>query len=277
MGGQQAEVAVVLVTTNCRGDVERNLAELRAQEGVRLELVAVDNASTDGTRELLAAQPDVTLIANRENRWLSPAWAQGVRSSSAPYVLLLTPDTSLPPDLLRQLKQALDERPEAALAGPRLVGEDGHDQLNGGFSFPSVPWILLSALGLAGLFRRDRPPAPRPHAGETRTVPFVNGACLLVRRSALEEIGGLDERYLLYWEEVDLARRLQQAGFAVLLVQAVDVVHRGKGTPMRTGLRREVWAHGERLYLRTHHGLAADLVVRGARVLERLRRAAAVR
>lgn len=265
------DVGVALVTTNCRADAERLLDELRAQTGVRLEIVVADNASSDGTREYLAEQRDVRLLANSANRWLSSAWAQGARASSAPYVLLLTPDTSLPPDTVSLLRDALDADPNAALAGPQLFDQNGVDLLNGAFAFPSVRWIVVSELGLGRLLGlHGRPPAAVEAGGDDlapRPVPIVNGACMLVRRSSLEAIGGLDERYRLYWEEVDLARRLRDAGFRVLLVPRARVMHRQKGTPMLTGLRRQTWEHGERLYLTKHHGRAAFLAVRAARAV----------
>ena len=268
------DVSVVVVTVNCRRDVERNISELRAQTGVRLELVAVDNGSSDGTEEFLAVQPDVRLIANRANRWLSPAWAQGVRASGAPYVLFLTPDVSLPQrDALQRLAHALEGDPGAALAGPRLFDEQGGDLVNGSFDFPSIRWIVVSALGLTRFFGRDSYPEPKAASAGPVAVKFVNGACMLARRSALERIGGLDERYQLYYEEIDLARRLQAARYRILLVPDVHAVHRGKGVPAPRGLRERAYAHGERLYFRKHHGRAGELAVRAAREVEGGRRA----
>ena len=110
--------------------------------------------------------------------------------SQLPYVLLLTSDLSLPqPDAVATLKRALDEAPRAALAGPRLVDEQGNDSLNGAFSFPSVRWMVLDHLGLAralGRARRPQPLAPNPAEAGPRPVPFVNGACMLVRREAFD-------------------------------------------------------------------------------------------
>lgn len=275
MEERASDVSVVLVHLNSRAEAERQLEELRAQRGVELELVAVDNASSDGTPAYFAAQPDVRLLGNAENVWLSRAWAQGVRATSAPYVLLLTSDLSLPDeDAVAGLKRALDDHPRAALAGPRLVDEQGGDSRNGAYAFPSVRWMAADLLGVTRLLRRTRRPDPvTAQGGAPRTVPFVNGACMLLRRAALDSIGGLDERYLLYWEEIDLAHRLRDAGFDVLVVPEVLGVHPGKGTPMLTGARRVAWRHGERLYFRAHHGAAADLLIRSLRVVERGRRA----
>jgi N-acetylglucosaminyl-diphospho-decaprenol L-rhamnosyltransferase len=265
------DVAVVLVTKDSREDLKRNLAELRAQEGVELDLLVVDNGSTDGTLDLLAG---VRTIENGENRWLAPAWMQGVRATDAPYMLFLTPDTALPArDAVARLRDALETEPRAALAGPLLFDEEGVDLLNGSYSFPSVAWVVLTSLGI-GRARLLRKPPPReaPPQGDVVEVTLLNGACMLARRSALDAVGGLDERYRLYYEEVDLAKRLHDAGFRVLLVRSVRAIHRGKGSPAAPGLREAAYAHGEQVYFRTHHGLLGALVVRAARAIARPRK-----
>jgi len=267
-----AEVAVVLVTKDSREDLARNLDELRAQAGVELDLVVVDNGSTDGTLELLAERPEIRTIANGENRWLAPAWMQGVRATDAPYVCFLTPDTALPQDAIARLRAALEGDPQAALAGPLLFDESGSDLLNGSYSFPSVGWVVLTSLGIgrSRLLRKPPSRADAPAAtGEIVEVALLNGACMLARRSALDAVGGLDERYRLYYEEVDLAKRLRDAGYRVVLVRSVRAVHRGKGSPAAPGLREAAYAHGEQVYFRTHHGLVGALAVRAARRLAR--------
>jgi GT2 family glycosyltransferase len=268
-----ADVAVVLVTKDSAQDIGRVLDELDAQEGVELDVVVVDNGSTDGTLDVLAAHPPVRTIANGENRWLAPAWMQGVRATEAPFVLFLTPDTGLHADAVARLRRALDDDPRIALAGPLLFAEDGTDLLNGSYSFPSVAWIVLTSLRL-GRRRLLRKPPPRAAAATTDVVdvPLLNGACMLARRSALEAVGGLDERYRLYYEEVDLARKLRDAGFRIVLVRPVRAVHRGKGSPAAPGLREAAYAHGEQVYFRTHHGRLGALAVRAARAIARPRR-----
>jgi GT2 family glycosyltransferase len=240
---------------------------------VRLDVVVVDNGSQDGSQERVRADRGVRLIENGSNRWLSPAWMQGVRATTAPFVLFLTPDLSLPAsDALELLHAALADDPGAGLAGPRLVDEDGRDLRNGSFAWPSPRWLVAAALGVRRRRLYAPPPAPEVEQTEIRPVRFVNGACMLVRREALDSIGGLDERFRLYWEEIDLARRLGRAGWRVLLVPTVAGVHRGKGTPSATGLREAAYAYGERLYLRKHHGRTAELAVAAARLVERARR-----
>ena len=268
-----AEVAVVLVTKDSGDDIARVLDELCAQEAVELDVLVVDNGSTDGTLDVLAAREEIRTIANGENRWLAPAWMQGVRATDAQYVLFLTPDTGLPPHAVPRLRAALDADHEIALAGPLLFDEAGTDLLNGSYSFPSVAWIVLTSLGV-GRRRLLRKPPPRAAAAKSDVVdvPLLNGACMLARRSALDAVGGLDERYRLYYEEVDLAKRLREAGFRIVLVRTVRAIHRGKGSAAAPGLREAAYAHGERVYFRTHHGLLGALAVRAARAIARPRR-----
>src|SRR5690349_655206 len=103
-----ADISVVLVATNCRGDIEANVEQLREQEGVSVEVVVVDNGSSDGTPEFLEQQPDLLLIANQENEWLNPARIRGLAHTTAPLILFFAPDTRMPPDTFRRLKEAID-------------------------------------------------------------------------------------------------------------------------------------------------------------------------
>jgi GT2 family glycosyltransferase len=266
------EVAVTLVCINELDDLRRLLGDLRAQTGVELEIVVVDNGSTDGTLEYLAAQDDVQLIANAENRWLVPGQMQGLRATSAPYVLSLNVDTSLPePDALATLVAALEADPGAGIAGPHLEREDGSDLTNGAFRLPTPRYVIADVLGIVPRGRRRRAPAVARTGDGVRAVRLVNGAIMLERRAALEAIGMLDERFLLYWEEVDLCKRMGDAGWRILLVPAVRGIHRVKGSPTSASARNIVWEHGERHYLRKHHGRAAELGVVAARRLRRLR------
>jgi N-acetylglucosaminyl-diphospho-decaprenol L-rhamnosyltransferase len=267
-----ADVAVTLVCINELANVRSLLDDLRAQAGVELEIVVVDNGSTDGTLEFLAAQPDVQSIANPENRWLVPAQLQGLLATSAPYVLSLNADTALPePDMLTKLIAALEADPGAGLAGPRLEREDGFDLANGAFRLPTARYVIADVLGIVPRRRRRRAAPIAGSGDETRAVPLVNGAIMLERRAALEQIGLLDDRFLLYWEEVDLCKRLGDAGWRILLVPSACGIHRVKGSPTSAAARNEVWEHGERLYLRKHFGVLAGAAVVAARRLQRLR------
>ena len=273
-----ADVAVTLVCINELEDVRRALQELRAQTGVELEIAVVDNGSTDGSIEFLQAQLDVQLIANAENRWLSPAWMQAVNATDAPYVLFLTPDAALPdPTAIATLRAELEADPAVGLAGPRLLDADGSDLSNGAFQFPTPRFVIADALNLLPRGRRIRI-SPVAQAGEeTRPVRLVNGAIMLARREALAQIGYLDERFKLYWEEVDLCKRLGDAGWKIVLVPQVTAAHRGKGSPTPGRVRNEVYAYGEQLYFRKHHGPAAASAVALARRLQRLRGEARVK
>lgn len=273
-----ADISVVLVATNCRGDIERNVEQLREQEGVSLEVVVVDNGSADGTPEFLQQQPDLLLVANRENEWLNPARIRGLAHTTAPLILFFAPDTSMPADTFRRLKDAIERDPTVGLVGPRLSGQHGHDMVNGQFPFPTVKWVVADALGLADRLRRNV--LPPEHSQEVESaiaqagfddVTFVNGSMMLMRRETLDAIGGLDPRFKFDWEELDLAQRVHKAGYRVQLVPGTNVMHRGKGTPVLSKLRQKVFFDAERLYFRKHHGVAAAAVVKASRDVQRLR------
>jgi GT2 family glycosyltransferase len=165
-----------------------------------------------------------------------------------------------------------------------LFGQHGHDMVNGQFPYPTVRWVVADALGLTDRLGRNVLPAAHSEEETSKIaqtgyqdVPFVNGSLLLMRRETLDAIGGLDPRFYFDWEELDLARRVYKAGYRVQLVPETNVMHRGKGTPVLTGLREKIFLDAERLYFRKHHGAPAALLVWFARKVQRARKAVAGR
>jgi GT2 family glycosyltransferase len=211
--------------------------------------VVVDNASADGTVEMIrAAFPEVTLVANDRNEGFAAASNSGIRRGTADYVLALNPDTRVPPHALDRLVEVMDAQPRVAVCGCRLEREDGSFDHAARRSFPTV----LGALGhFTGAGRADGAPrvlskyrATGVNAGE---VDAVNGAFMLMRRSALDEVGLFDEGYWMYMEDLDLCFRLKEAGWATWYEPSVTVMHVKGGT---TGGRRDV-----RLVYAFHRGM----------------------
>jgi N-acetylglucosaminyl-diphospho-decaprenol L-rhamnosyltransferase len=226
-----ADVAVVIVNYETGAFLERCLASLDACRGdAQLEVVVVDNASRDGSqRAAVAAFPWARLIQNERNRYLSPAWNQGAGTTEAPYLLFLNPDTEWGRGTIADLLDEARSHPRAGIIGPALRNPDG-SLYPSGRSFPSV----ADAVGHAFVspFTRDNPWTRRHELqGWDRTaardVDWVSGACMLMPRLAFDIVGGFDERFLLYGEELDIATRLRDHGWIVRYTPEVEVVHHG--------------------------------------------------
>jgi GT2 family glycosyltransferase len=187
----------------------------------------VDNASGDGTAEMVAKSfPEVDLIASARNLGFAAACNLAMARGESEYVLLLNPDTVLAPGALAASLEVMGSHPEVAVCGPALVRADGSPDHAARRSFPTP----LSALGwFTRLSRLRGAPAalsaysaPAVAAGP---VDAVNGAFMLSRRAALEQLGGFDEGYWMYMEDLDLCYRLAQAGWTTWYEPSVTVTH----------------------------------------------------
>jgi GT2 family glycosyltransferase len=249
------DLTAIVVTYRSAAHVGAALEALASAAGrLEVELVVVDNASGDGTPDLVRRQaPDARLILNGSNRGFAAAVNQAARAAAGRHLLLLNPDARPLPDCVSRLVAELDALPEAALAGPQLVGPDGAPQ-------PSA-WRALGLLSLAydalllhNLVPRSRLRRVRPTGREPVDVECLSGACLLVRRAAFEALGGLDERFFIYFEDTDLAVRARAAGYRVRLVPAAQAVHLVGGSSFQD--RREFlvrFHQSRRRYLAKHH------------------------
>lgn len=224
-----AELAVVIVNFNTGGYLERCLASLERHRGdVDVDVLVIDNASRDGSHTAaVAAHPWARLVENPENVFLSPAWNQGIRATSAPFVLLLNPDVEWWRGTLADLVGAAKATPRVGMVGPMVRNSDG-SVYESGRVFPSV----TDAMGHAflGTVRPANRFTRRYHMdGWDRTterqVDWISGCCMLVPREAFDEVGLLDEGFLLYGEELDLATRLRDAGRPVIYTPSVEIVH----------------------------------------------------
>jgi GT2 family glycosyltransferase len=248
-------LAVAVISFETRDALGACLRSVLAARPV--ELVVVDNGSTDGSIELVAAGfPQAALVVNEENRGYGAAANQAFAACTAPGLLLLNSDTVVAADALTSLGRYLAEHPDVGVVGPRLANPDGSLQPST-FPFPSVGDLLVGDTGLHLLIRRFpnlRERFLRTWAHDAaRAVPWLRGAALGIRRSAFEAVGGFDEDFFMYWEEVDLCRRLAAAGFETHYAPVTTVVHAGAAsTSQRAGAMRREWLIGFRRYLRRH-------------------------
>lgn len=245
-----ADLAVVVVNYNAGEYLARCVASVvEASGGLALDVLVVDNASHDGSVGVAAARaPHVRVIHNPTNRGLSAAWNQGARAVDAPWILFLNPDAEVSRGDLGAFVKAGQGRPDVALLGPVIRNPDG-TIYESGRAFPGV----LQAVGHAFLgpflpgnrFTRAYRQTSWDRSTE-REVDWVSGAAMLIRRTAFEQVGGFDEAFWLYGEELDLCTRLRDAGWRVIATPELEVVHTGGVSTGRS--RRTHLMHSQSIY-----------------------------
>ena len=196
-----------------------------------MRVFVVDNASGDGTPAMVRETfPAVELVVNSSNRGFSAANNVAIRAGDGDYVLALNPDTELTAGALERLCALMDARPEVGICGPALVQADGSPDHAARRSFPTP----LSALGhFSGIGRRRHSgtlAAYRAPEVESGPVDAVNGAFMLIRRTALVQAGLFDEGYWMYMEDLDLCYRFAEAGWTTWYEPSVSVGHLKAGT-----------------------------------------------
>ena len=211
------------------------------------ELIVVDNACTDGTAaRVREAAPEAIVIENRRPRGFAENCNLGIARSRGRHVLLLNPDVRVEGDALDRLVDFMDEHPEAGIAGPKLLNPDGSLQLScRRFSTPFV--FALRGLGLERLLenygpQRDALMQDWAH-DEVRDVDWVLGAALIVRRSAIEAVGRLDEGFFLYCEDQDWCYRMWTRGWKVFYVPGAVMIHVHHRQSAQSLFSRWKWIH----------------------------------
>jgi GT2 family glycosyltransferase len=250
-------LSIVIVTFNSIADLDTCLASItQSRHRIDYELVAVDNASQDGTPAYLRERwPGVRLIEAGANLGFAKANNLGIRQTSGELVLLLNPDTVVPAGALDRLVAALDRRPDAAIAGPRIVDARGRAELSFGRMISPLAELRQKTLvaGHAGRLPLISAAVERM-TRRTRDVDWVSGACLLIRRSDLEAVGLLDERFFMYTEDVDLCHAVRARGRAVLFTADVEIVHhRGQSVASAPLATARAYRRSQLAFYEKHH------------------------
>jgi len=264
--GAAAVLDVVIVSYRCREHLRRCLASVERHAPAGTRVWVVDNESRDGTAEMVRAEfPSVSVIESGENAGFARATNRGIEAGSAPYVLALNPDTELHESTLPTLLELMEEHSEIGIAGPRLELPDGTFDHASRRSFPT----LLGALGhFSGIGRRlERGPLAQYRAPEVESgqVDAVNGAFMLIRRAALEQVGLFDEGYWMYMEDLDLCFRFKQAGWVTWYEPGSVAMHVKGGSAGRRSPRLVLAFHrGMWRFYRTHVGSGRSTPVNAA-------------
>lgn len=257
------DLSIIIVNWNTKGELLHCLASLiqPGQDGAR-EIILVDNGSSDGSAgEVKKGFSSVRVIENDGNLGFSRAANQGIRGSSGTYLLLLNPDTEVRKGALQRLVTFMEEHPEAGSAGPRLLNADGTPQ-NSIANFPSLATELLNKSLLRRFFPERYPGKERIYPAPIE-VDSVIGACMVVRRKVLEDVGLLDEDYFLFLEETDWCYRMKKAGWKVYHVPGAEVIHyQGKGAERDKKRAKVEYYRSRYLFFKKNRGLYERVFLR---------------
>jgi N-acetylglucosaminyl-diphospho-decaprenol L-rhamnosyltransferase len=253
------DLSVVIVNWNVRDLLRRCVESVRsAQRSIGVEIIVVDNASTDGSVEMLRSGfPETVLITNPVNRGFPAANNQGIAAAQGRYVLLLNPDTEVLAGSLETLVEHMDTHHDVGLVGPQLLYADGQVQ-SSRRRYPTLATLFfestwLESLAPRSLLRRfyvlDQPDAA------VSDVDWVTGAAMLARREVIQQVGGMDERFFMYSEELDWCRRIKAAGWRVVYHPGAQVIHHvGKSSEQAVPARHVNFQRSKIRYTRKYHG-----------------------
>ena len=248
------KLSVVVVTWNASDDIQPCLDSITF--GHEFDIIVVDNGSTDETLTRLQPYHHLKLIRNNSNTGYARANNQGIKAATGEYVLLLNPDTKIDLGALDVLADYLDAHADVAAVAPRLVNSDGSTQ-DSIRSLPTASSVLWDILGLSRLFPRSRV------FGRWRMRYFdyekpaeveqPMASCLMFRRSVLEQLGGLDERFPIFYNDVDLSKRMADADLKTVYVPDARVIHKRGASTSRARVKM-IWETHRSLfrYLKKH-------------------------
>jgi GT2 family glycosyltransferase len=268
MASSMIDLSIAIVSYNTKEVLLDCLCSVHAHTtAITFEVIVVDNDSRDGTVVALKdAYPAMRIVANPDNRGFAKAVNQALAVSRGRHVLLLNSDTIVRDQALATMVAYLDEHPDAGAVSCKQWTGDGH--LNRTcFPFPSIRDHLF----YLALFHRIAPTMQAAAAAthevdctQSQDVDWANGACLMIRRSLLQQLGGLDEAFFMYFEDVDLCRRLRQQGYRVRHVAEAEIVHFiGRSSGRDRERLQLVWEFSRIRYIEKHFSPVKRWLMKG--------------
>lgn len=255
------DLSIVILNWNVRDLLDRCLASIRSDR-YALETIVVDNASSDDSVAVVRAKyPGVIVIANTINRGFAGGNNQGLQIAQGRYVMVLNPDTEILGAALDRMVQYLDGHPDVGALGPQLLNADRSVQ-SSRRRFPTIATAYfestwLQGLAPKGILRRYYMDDVSPDI--VQEVDWLSGACTIFRRAALDRTGGYDEQsFFMYSEELDLCRRIKEAGWEIMYLPEAQVVHYvGKSSEQVIAARHVYFQTSKVHYFRKYHGALA--------------------
>lgn len=253
------DVSIIVVAWNVHDLLYDCLKSVYDQsQGIEFEVVYVDNASEDGSVEMVKTKfPEVRIIENDENKGFIIANNQGIEIASGRYVLLLNSDTIVLDNAIAKTTKFADEHPDAAVVGPKILSLD-RTLRRDCFMYPSALNMFLSASYFNKIFPKNKF-CGREYMtwwdfNDVREVDTICGCCALVRREAFEKVGLMDPTYFVYGDDPDWCCRFKKAGWKILFTPDAEIIHLGGQNTKREANKFLLQLHGSKLiFVRKHH------------------------
>ncbi|HQE92863.1 MAG TPA: glycosyltransferase family 2 protein [Anaerolineae bacterium] len=262
-------VSVIIVNWNVRDLLRRALTSVYASWDGRPgpEIIVVDNASHDGSVAMLRdAFPQVSVIANAENRGFTGGNNQGLAAATGDFLLLLNPDTEIVGDALPRMVEYLQSHADVGMVGPQLLNPDNSVQ-SSRRHFPTLPVLFLESTWLEKFaprkmlryyYAQERPD------DAIQEVDWVTGAAMLTRREVVNQVGGMDESFFMYSEELDWCRRIHDAGWRVVYFPEARVIHYEGQSSAQVVPARHIYFQASKIrYTQKYHG---NVIAEGLRL-----------
>ena len=257
---ESPDLSIIIVSYNGKDDLLLCLKSLNAvRDELRLEVVVVDNGSKDGSPDAVTSQFSwVNIIINSRNVGFAAACNRGLAVARGRHVMLLNPDTEVLPNSLKNLVMALDENPRWGIVGPQML--DQHDRpYRSARRFPTPWYLFCESTRLVYLFPRSSLLANYFYGNCNLDcmdmVDQIEGSALVISDKALKAVGALDERFFIFFEEVDWCKRVQEAGFEIHVVTNATIRHHRSTTMSRFYIEsRRANAKSALKYFDKHHG-----------------------
>ena len=262
-----SDLSIIIVSWNVKDFLAACLTSIQANTAaLDYEVIVVDSASTDGSVEMLRSQfAWVKPLPQADNVGFTKGNNIGLKTAQGRYVLLLNPDTGVIADALVQMVRYLDAHPDVGIVGPRTLNTDGSPQSTRR-RFPTILTAMFDSTWLAPFAPRrilDAYYARDVAETETADVDWVQGSALMTRRAIYEQLGGLDERYTMFSEELDWCKRIRSAGWRTIYLGTAQIVHHGgKSTDQVHALKHIYFQQSKIRYFAKFHGTLAAAWVR---------------
>ncbi len=270
------DLSIIIVNYNVKEFLQNLLHSIeKASRNLSTEIIIVDNTSDDGSVEFIHEKfPDVKLIANQKNLGFGKANNIGLREAKGQFILLINPDTLVAEDTFDKMIEFFNNHPEVGLAGCKILNPDGTLQLACRRSFPG-PWTSFTKVtGLSTLFPKSKIFAKYNltylDENQTYEVDAISGSFMMMRREVYEKIGGFDEMFFMYGEDLDLCYRVQKAGYKVFYVHSTQIIHyKGESTKRSSLDETKMFYNAMHLFVKKHlsSSFLVEIILRSAIVV----------